>query len=94
MPATYFVVLLVIKLDIAIFAQPTLPQELSFLLQNIFDCDTLIGEYLQMVGDEVAVLAARTGDEGCSEMIGLFGYSVGGAIKAFSAGKSLGCTRD
>lgn len=79
--------LLIKELNIAILTQPTLLQKLPLLLQNILQCNILIREDLQVVADEVPILASGTGDERGAEMVGLLSDAVRGALETGPAGK-------
>ena len=67
----------IVELNITIFTQPSLPEELSLFLQNVFYCNAFVREDFKVIADQVAVLAAWTGDQGCSEMVGLFCNTMG-----------------
>ena len=47
--------------------------------------DALVAEDFQMIADEMPSFAARAGDEGGPEVVGLFSDPVAGAREAFSA---------
>lgn len=66
------IVRLIVELHIAIFAEPAFAQILPLLSQYIFDRDALVGEDFEVVADEMAILAARAGDQRRAEMVGLF----------------------
>lgn len=79
--------LIIKELNITILAQPALLQVLALLLQNILQRDILIREDLQMVADQMPVLAPGTRDERGAEVVGLFGDAVRGALETGSAGE-------
>jgi len=80
--------LLIIKeLNITILSQPSLLQKLALLLQNILQRNVLIREDLQMVADQMPVLATGTRDECGTEVVGLLGDAVRGALETGSAGE-------
>lgn len=83
------VILLIIELDVPIISKPAFPQILSFLPQDILNRDALVGEDFEMIGNQMAILTPRTGNQSCAEMVGLFGDTVGGAVEAFAARKCL-----
>ena len=78
---------LVIKLNLAIVAQPALFQELSILLYDIFECDTLIRKNLQVVADQMAIFASGTRYEGSAEMVGLLRHAMRATVQTFAAGE-------
>ena len=63
---------LIVELDITVFPQTALLQELALFSQDVFDCDTLVGEYLEVIADEMAILAAGASDESGAEVVCLF----------------------
>jgi hypothetical protein len=72
MPLTNLIARLIVELDLSIFAQAALLQELTLLTQNVLERNTLIRENLQMIADQMSILATRAGDECCAEMVRLF----------------------
>ena len=63
---------LIVELDITVFTQTALLQELALFSQDVFDRDTLVGEYLEVIANEMAILAAGASDECGAEVVGLF----------------------
>ena len=54
------------------YAQLALLDEVTALLEDVFECTTFIREDLQMVTDNVAFLATRTGDKNSAVIIAVF----------------------
>ena len=87
---TYLVVRLIIELDFAILAEPAFLQKFALLSQDVLDSDALVREDFEVIGNEMAILAARAGDQGSPEVVCLFRDTVRGAMEALPAGESLG----
>jgi len=86
---SYLIIGLVIELDFAILAEPAFLQELTLLSQDILDSDALVREDFEVIGNEMAILAARASDQGGPEVVCLFRDTVRGAMKTLPAGERL-----
>lgn len=63
---------LIVEFNISILTQTALFQELALLAQNVFEGDARVGKDLQMVANQMPILAAGAGDESRAEVVGLF----------------------
>jgi len=79
--------LLVVEFHISILAQSSLLQVLPLFPQDVLQRHARIREDLQMIGDQVPVLAFWTRDQRGAEMIGLFGDPMRRPLQALPAGK-------
>lgn len=76
------------ELNISISTDSPPSDQVSSFLQDFFQGEGLIGKDAQVITDDMAIRATRTGYQHGTAMIAKFGYPMGRALTAWFTGES------